>query len=213
MRKEVSWPLSRTRYIARYLNAQTGTIQDTVSTKPSIVQYDSLSTQDNAQFTYKFSKDTELTGSMRVRLWVSTEESDDMDLFVQLDKLDTGGDTVPFVAFAMFDDGPLGMGWLRASHRELDHALTEINRPWHTHKRKLPLRPGEVVPVDIEIVATSTLFRKGESLKMTVQGTDIFRRKGDAGVMLHEASVNNGKHSLYSGGVHESYVVMPVIDC
>ena len=68
---------------------------------------------------------------MRLRLWVSTTQGDDLDLFVQLDKLDVGGQKVSFVAFSMFDNGPLGLGWLRAIHRELDRDLTRKFGHWH----------------------------------------------------------------------------------
>ena len=80
------------------------------------------------------------------------------------------------------------------------------------HKRKLLLRPGEIVPVDIEIIATSTRFFGGESLKITVQGTDIFRDDKVPQTMLHETTVNKGKHSIWTGGPFESALVMPIID-
>lgn len=86
---------------------------------------------------------------MRLRLWVSTDEADDMDLFIQLDKVHIHGQRVEFVAFSMLDNGPLGLGWLRVSHWDLDPDLPLFNRPWLTHKRKLLLRRGEIVPVDI----------------------------------------------------------------
>ena len=80
------------------------------------------------------------------------------------------------------------------------------------HKRKLPLRPDEIVPVDIEIIATSTRFLEGESLRVTVQGTDIFRDDKVLQTMLHETTVNKGKHSIWTGGPFESALVMPIID-
>lgn len=211
-RAEREWPLKRTKFVQRYLQASFGQMRDELPAGISTVSYDSLSKTDNAQFVYTFTEETELTGSMRLRLWVSTDLGDDLDLFVQLDKLDTANKIVPFVAFSMFDDGPLGLGWLRASHRELDPELTHPNRPWHTHKRKLLLQPGEVVPVDVEIVASSTRFFKDESLKITIQGTDIFRNDEIPQMMLHEASANKGKHFIHTGGVFDSYLVMPVIE-
>lgn len=212
VRAESEWPIKRARFVQKYLHAPFGQMRDDFLPGASMASYEGLSTTDNATFVYTFNETTELTGSMRLRLWVSTDESDDMDLFVQLDKLDKSGQKVHFVAFSMFDDGPLGLGWLRVSHRELDRSLTEYNRPWLTHKRKLLLRPGEIVPVDIEIVATSTRFFQGESLKVTVQGTDIFRNDNVPQMMLHGDSANKGRHMIHTGGVFDSYLVMPVID-
>ncbi|KAJ9612976.1 hypothetical protein H2200_002917 [Cladophialophora chaetospira] len=212
VRAESEWPIKRTRFVQKYLQAPFGQMKDQPLYGSSAVSYESLSTTDNATFVYTFDKTTELTGSMRLRLWVSTDQSDDMDLFVQLDKLDQSGEKVKFIAFSMFDDGPLGLGWLRVSHRELDLGLTQYNRPYLQHKRKLLLRPGEIVPVDIEIIATSTRFFQGESLKVTIQGTDIFRNDNVPQMMLHEASANKGRHVIHTGGLFDSYLVMPVID-
>lgn len=211
-RNESEWPINRTHFSFMYLHAATKELQDELPLEQSSICYDALSTKSIATFKHKFPMETELTGSMRLRLWVSTTEADDMDLFVQLDKLGVDRKTVPFVAFSLFDSGPLGLGWLRVSHRELDLSLTHQNRPWMKHKRKLPLRSEEIVPVDIEIVATSTRFLAGESLKLTIQGTDIFGNEEVAQSAQHKLTVNKGKHTIYTGGVHESYLVMPVID-
>lgn len=213
-RDEKEWPIQQTRFALKYLDAESKRLQDSLPDTHGHISYDSLSkTGDNAQFVYVFDRDTEVTGSMRLRLWVSTgTESDDLDLFVSVDKLDVKGQVVPFVAFAMFDNAPLALGWLRASHRELDPDLTHHNRPWMKHRRRLPLRPDEIVPVDIEIIASSTKFRQGESLKLTIQGTDIFSCPDIGPTMMHENSVNKGKHTIYTGSVFDSYLVLPVID-
>ena len=41
-------------------------------------------------------------------------------MFVALFKLDADGNQVGFPYYAQFEDGPVAVGWLRASHRELD---------------------------------------------------------------------------------------------
>ena len=211
VRAEQEWPIKTTRFSQKYLQASSVQMKDELPYDVSTVSYDPLSSSDNAQFVYLFGEETELTGSMRLRLWVSTTESDDLDLFCQLDKFDVADCKVPFVAFSMFDTGPLGLGWLRASHRELELGRTHHNRPWMAHKRKLLLRPDEIVPVDIEIIATSTRFVKGESLRLTIQGTDIFRDENVPQTMLHESTVNKGRHSIHTGGVFDSYLVLPII--
>ncbi|KAL3429933.1 hypothetical protein BDV09DRAFT_179478 [Aspergillus tetrazonus] len=111
----------------------------------------------------------------------------------------------------MVDDGPLGLGWLRVSHRKMDIAKTTIDRPFHTHARRLPLRLNEIVPVDVEILPTSTLFHAGETLQVRVQGNDCFRHKTPDVVQFHECTVNKGKHFIYSGNNLESYLVLPIV--
>ena len=53
-----------------------------------------------ATFEIEFSEDTELTGHMSLRLWVSADASDDLDLFVALEKIDASGNLVPFPSSA-----------------------------------------------------------------------------------------------------------------
>ena len=136
-----------------------------------------------------------------------------MDVFVGLHKLDQDGDFVPMAYYAQFDDGPIALGWLRASHRELDPAKSTEWQPVHPHTREQKLKPGEIVPLDIEIWPSSTHFAAGEKLRLIVQGTDINRYPKDKVPVYfrHEASVNKGRHVIHAGGPYESYLLVPVI--
>ena len=112
-RDENAWPLERTSYVLKHLDAKLGTMVDACPPEISTRSYESTIDHEHITFTCPFDKGTELTGGMRLRLWVSTDGGRDMDLFIQLDKLDRGGHVVPFVAMAMIDNGPLALGWLR----------------------------------------------------------------------------------------------------
>ena len=64
---------------------------------------------DRAQFDITFERDTGLTGYMKLRLFVSTDASDDLDIFVGTDKLDKNGTTsVPIALLCAVDDGTGG---------------------------------------------------------------------------------------------------------
>ena len=146
---------------------------------------------------------------MKLRLWVSTSEGADMDLFVGVQKLDADGDQVHFYAKTGYTKGPVAMGWLRVSERALDD---ERSMPWQpvlTHDDPQPLTPDEVVAVDIEILPSSTLFRAGESLRLVVQGRDLFAHP----TLAHDYSrdVNVGVHSVHAGGAYDSHLLIPVI--
>ena len=77
-------------------------------------------TEGQAVFDHAFDTNTELTGYMKLRLWVGAEGADDMDLFVGVQKIDQHGERVPFPFFSTFDDGDVALGWLRVSRRALD---------------------------------------------------------------------------------------------
>ena len=116
---------------------------------------------------------TELTGYMKLRLWVATNDTDDMDLFVGVKKYDRRGEEVYLPDFDHIEWGQVATGWLRVSHRELDTERSTPAQPWLKHKRVLKLNKGEIVPVDIEILPSGTLFKAGELLVLVVKGSEI----------------------------------------
>ncbi|MFZ0837914.1 MAG: CocE/NonD family hydrolase, partial [Xanthobacteraceae bacterium] len=216
-RAEKEWPLARTQYTPLYLDAAHGSLERAPIKDAASVSYDSVcqgtDPADRVQFDITFERDTELTGYMKLRVFMSTDASDDLDVFVGLHKLDKNGTFVPMAYYAQFDDGPVALGWLRASHRELDPQRSTDWQPVHTHTREQKLKPGEIVPLDIEIWPSSTHFAAGEKLRLIVQGTDINRyTKEQAPVYFrHEASVNKGRHTIHTGAPYESYLLVPVI--
>ena len=79
--------------------------------------------------------------------------------------------------------------------------------PWHSHLVAEPVRPGEIVPVEIEILASSTLFEANSALQVDVLGHDAYRYPGFA----HRPTANQGMHSIYTGASYDSRLLMPVI--
>jgi uncharacterized protein len=209
-RAEQEWPLARTDYRPYALDAASGRLVDQSPDAEASVDYDSSAEDERAVFDLRFDTRTEITGYVKLRLWVEIEDGDDMDLFVALQKLDSDGSQVHFPYWSMMDDGQVALGWLRASHRELDQ---ETSTPWQPrlrHERQLPLRAGEPEAVEIEIWPSSTLFEAGETLRLVVQGRDLHRY--DIGpAQAHEHSVNRGRHRICTGGRYDSHLLLPVI--
>jgi predicted acyl esterase len=199
MRAESEWPLARTRYRKLYLDASAAALRD-APVAVSETRYDPTSATERAVFDYTFDANTELTGHMKLHLNVEALGADDMDLFVAIQKLDKNGVLVPFVFYAMLENGPVALGWLRVSHRELDPVRSKPEQPVHTHTHEQLLRPGERVPVDIEIWPSSTLFRAGERLRLVIQGQDIYREGlPNAPFARHEKTRNRGTHVIHTG--------------
>jgi hypothetical protein len=112
----------------------------------------------------------------------------------------------------MSEDGPVALGWLRASHRALDVARSRPDMPVHPHDHEQLLATGEVVPVDIEIWPSSTRFEAGETLRLVVMGRDTVKPSvPNAPFALHEKTRNRGTHVIHAGGRFDSYLQIPVI--
>lgn len=209
-RAENAWPLARTEFRKLFLDATTRSLSDQPVATVSLAQYHSMS--EEATFDYTFDCETELTGHMKLRLWVEAVGSDDMDLFVATQKIDRDGGEVPFVFYAMLENGPVALGWLRVSHRELDDMRSRPEQPFHPHTRELPLSPGERVPAEIEIWPSSTRFEAGQRLRVVVQGRDT-QTQGlpNAPFLRHESLRNKGMHVIHTGGEYDSHLLIPVI--
>jgi putative CocE/NonD family hydrolase len=210
-RAEQEWPLARTVYRCFHLDAASATLQTTPVSSESSVYYDSASAEPRALFAHTFAADTELTGYFKLKLWVQADGADDMDLFTALQKLGPKGELVNFYYVTRFRFGHAAHGWLRVSHRELDAARSKPWQPVLTHQHEQRLKPGEIVPVEIEIWPSSTLFRAGEQLRLVVMGKDTFPQQPGADITVHPETRNAGRHVIYTGGRYDSQLLVPVI--
>ena len=148
---------------------------------------------------------------MTAALYVSAEVSEDMDVFVALFKLDAAGRQVGFPYYGQFEDGPVAVGWQRASHRELDAERSSDHLPVLAHQRALPLTPGEPTRLDIEAWPSGTRFEAGEKLLLVVQGSDVMRYPKPLTYARHEETVNVGRHVVHTGGRFDSHLLVPVL--
>jgi len=114
--------------------------------------------------------------------------------------------------YAFFENGPVALGWLRVSHRETDPKRSSPLQPFHCHTHEDLLEPGAVVPVDIELWPSSTRFHAGETLRLIVQGSDIYDEGApNLPFARHERTRNRGIHRLHSGPGRESHLLLPII--
>lgn len=75
-----------------HLDARRGLLVESPVEEEGSVAY--VASRGRASFVFRFDRDTEVTGGMRLRLWIAPEETDDADLFVGIEKLSpTGTDT------------------------------------------------------------------------------------------------------------------------
>jgi predicted acyl esterase len=151
-------------------------------------------------------RDVEVTGPLAASFWVSSS-TEDMDLFLTLRNFDAEGNEV-LETGQQGTPVPVAKGWLRVSHRELDPELSLPYRPYHKHARRLYLKPGEIVKVDVEIWPTSMVFKRGHRIRLDVQPRD---GAGSQSYMHYHADYNTGTNTIYAGGERESYLLLPVI--
>ena len=100
------WPVEDTEYRALYLDAAGGKMTQSVPAAAASVTYDPLDEADGACFDITFDQAIELVGHMKLCLFVSTDEGDDLDLFVAVEKLRGGTSKVGFAHYGCSKTGP-----------------------------------------------------------------------------------------------------------
>ncbi|HJQ61510.1 MAG TPA: CocE/NonD family hydrolase [Burkholderiales bacterium] len=226
-RHEDEWPLARTQWTKFFLHPGSQTLITKRQEKDASATYGGLS--DGVTFlTQPLARETEITGPIAAKLWVSSA-SEDADLFLVLRAFAPDLKEVTFMG-ALDPHTPIAQGWLRASHRKLDQALSLPYRPYHTHDAIEKLRPDEVYELDIEIWPTCIVVPKGHRIGLSVRGRDYEYPGGAAkglgnlnavftgvGPFRHNdprdrpAAVFGADVTLHTGPARQAYLLLPII--
>ncbi|MEP6648504.1 MAG: CocE/NonD family hydrolase [Lapillicoccus sp.] len=159
-------------------------------------------------------EDAVVAGYGKVELWVSST-TQDMDIFVSVRVIDEDDREVDFTGFTTMGFParitPLLKGWLKASHRTLDPERSTAYAPKHTHRKAdyAPLEPGELVPVEIELIPNTGMLRAGQRVRVDIQPYDGVAHG------LHHA-YDSGYHTgatnaVHTGPAHIGYVQLPIV--
>ena len=226
-RGEQEWPLARTQWQRLYLRPAQRTLDTAPPPADERVSY--AAAGDGITFTAPpLPADTEITGPVAARLYVSSSGTD-ADLFLVLRVFAPTGEEVTFPG-AIDPHTPVAQGWLRMSHRKLDPGLSTPYRPYHTHDEIEPLTPDAVYQADVEIWPTSLVIPAGYQVALTVRGRDHERHHPGAprlgsfkneltgcGPFLHDdpadrpAELAGRTQTLWTGGTRAGYLLLPVI--
>ncbi len=211
--------VSEVRY---YLDAASGSLSPRVPAPAATASYEAETEEGRVVFTVRVDEPTQFVGYPKVRLWVEADGSDDMDLFVFLQKLNAKGE--PLEQFNVPNHGPMMQGLtqrgaailkykgsngrLRVSMRHLDEASSTDAIPVHSFDRVEKLAPGEIACVDIDLFPIGLALAADEHLRLVLTGHHIF-----GGVMPgadNVASDNHGRHVIHTGEACASYLQLPM---
>lgn len=207
-----------------YLDCRSRTLGTRAPTEQSTAAYEVGTNADLVSFVMRFEQDTTLVGYPKVHLWAESQGSDDMDLFILVQKLDAYG--TPLQQFTAFNQGALlhdltergasilrykgSDGRLRASLRHLDQKLTTEEVPAHSFDRIEKLVAGEVVDLEIDLLPIGLAFHAGEQLRLVISSRSLL------GTMMpgirEYVPANHGSHVIHAGGKYASYLQLPVLE-
>ena len=226
LRHENEWPIARTQWTKFHLDPQGMRLTPTPPAGDQTIAYDALG--DGLTFsTPPLEEAVEITGPSALKLWISSSTAD-ADFFIVLRVFAPDGKEVVFQG-ALDPHTPIAQGWLRASQRKLDPALSLPYRPYHAHDEKQPLTPGQVVELDIEIWPTCIVVPAGHRIALTIRGKD-YEYEGEAatlsnmknpmrgcGPFMHDdetdrpPAIFGGKVTLHLGPARPAHVLLPII--
>jgi predicted acyl esterase len=205
-RHENEFPLARTQRTKLYLGLNNQFAESSLQSATSLT-YDYKT--GSATWQRTFTSPTEITGTARLHVTFSISSGSDADLFVTLQKLDRDGNVVHFPYHTFVNDGHVAWGWLRVSKRKLDaHSIGDEVAHTFLEEDLQPLVPGEKVEADVGIQPSSTLFRKGETLRLVVQARDFGVYGPGAQIPRAGTGCNEGEHTKH---LKDSYLEVPVI--
>jgi predicted acyl esterase len=209
VRHESEWPVARTQYTKLFLGEALSLEKPQRATERAYP-----AKHGRAVFNHRFHEDTELTGYMKLRVWVEARPTsagephpDDMIVCLAINKLDRAGRPVQFYGSVGSKRDMVTRGFCRVSRRELDPAESTEWHPVQKGTSEQRLKPGEVVVVDIGFYPSSTFYAAGETVQLIVASSEIipsppYKKSMDG---------NRGEHVLHFGGEYDSYLLVPTI--
>ena len=225
-RTETAWPIADTLWTRFHLDLAGGTLGDAPAATPGEVAFAAIGA-GLTLLSAPLAAETEITGPSALKLRVSSSTAD-ADLFVVLRVFSADLTEVTFQG-AIDPHTPIAQGWLRASHRKLDPALSTAYRPYHSHDELQPLVPGAAVDLDVELWPTSIVVPAGHRLALTIRGRDYehpvsgghqsnFKNElRGCGPFLHNDPLDRppamfeGMTTLHAGPGIDAYLLLPVI--
>jgi uncharacterized protein len=226
-RFEDEWPIARTRWTRFYLNPADSALTPTAPDQEATKTFDALS-EGLSFLSAPMAAETEITGPSALKLCISSSTAD-ADIFAVLRVFSADMKEIVYMG-AIDPHTPIGQGWLRASHRKLDKELSQPWRPYHTHDERWPLKPGEIVDLDVEIWPTSIVVPKDYRIAVTIRGSDYEYGGGSGGKLsnfknelkgcgpfLHDdprdrpPEIFGGKTTLHFDRAHPPYLLLPII--
>ncbi|KAK5048146.1 hypothetical protein LTR84_005816 [Exophiala bonariae] len=224
-RAEYEYPLARQRLVKYYLDASNNQL---VNEKPSLeaqASHEGHSLTAHSAFALRFDSHVEIAGYSKVILWMSCNQKDDLDVAVQIRKLDISGQLLEHLNYpcpvpsaevpntnVVKTLGP--EGFLRASHaisRDEERCQNSGQEVFYAHDRREPIEPGAIVPLEITLWPMGMVFEKGEGLMLKISGHGSSYPEFEAITPNEPDDENEGIHIIYTGGAHHSCLILPFI--
>ena len=156
---------------------------------------------------------------------MSCKEKDDMDVVVQIRKVDKSGNLLKGMNFpspVAESEAPEGetvklygpQGFLRASSspsRDEARSSSDGQEVFYKHDCEKKISPGTVVPMEITLWPMGMVFAEGEGIMLIIAGHFLSEPAVAAMRLQVPDDENVGQHHIHTGGKYDSCLILPVV--
>ncbi len=233
-RTGADWPLPETRWRKLYLSDwerltstpphpadQTGRAAREPDVFTQMPLKKTMKVERLRYMTEPLAEDLTIAGPISLTLYAAIDKADtnwivilkDVGPDVSVVTARQGERTVP----ANLPERELTRGWLKASYRAIDPARSKPGEPFHklTRSSIKPVRAGEIVEYQIQILATANQFKAGHRLCLEITSMDVPTGTGAMTdveyIPYHVCRSETVTHSIYHDAEHPSHLLIPVI--
>jgi predicted acyl esterase len=207
VRYEDQYPPENVQWEPLYLNGRNHTLQQEVPHSEAVRGFNLKS--EHVAYTYQFDRDTELIGPMSLLLYVALEGVNDANLFVGVQKFHDGKE----VTF----DGTYGFPFDLVTKSAQRVALRELSDDDHLPPKTEPsyaklqlVQNDEVVKLVFDLEPSATFFRRGDELRLLIQGRYFISR-----LKIHQPfgyqENERGRCHVHTSPIYTSRLMIPVL--
>ena len=208
VRYENQFPPENVVWTPLYLNGQNASLSAAFDVPNSEACFELA--KDSLHYAYTFEKDTEIVGPMKLTLYVELEGCEDANLFAGIQKFHNGKE-VNFDGTYGFPNDIVTKTAQRVALRKVNEALSTPFSPEHDFDTLVPLQKGEVAKMELQLEPSATFFRKGDELRLVVQGHYFI-----SGVKINQPFTYKksltGKCKIHSSALFRSELLLPMIE-
>jgi uncharacterized protein len=208
VRYENQWPPENVTWTSYYLNAQ----DHSLSIEPSISDYECTFdlSKGSVHFSYIFKKDTEIIGPMKLTLYIELEDCEDANVFAGIQKFHNDKE-ITFDGTYGFPNDLVTKTALRVALRTVNEDLSLHYSPECDFETLKPVKKNEVAKLELQFEPSATYFRKGDELRLVVQGRYFI-----SGLKINQPFTykhnNQGRCKVLSSSTYQSELLMPIIE-
>ena len=156
---------------------------------------------------------------------MSCQEKDDLDVVVQIRKMDKSGNLLKGINFPFpvpESEAPEGeaikfygpQGFLRASSsasRDDTKSSSDGQEVFYRHDREEKITPGNIVSLDITFWPMGMVFAEGEGITLLIAGHFLSEPVNAMLKLQALDDENEGQHQVHTGGRYDSCLVLPIV--